>query len=97
MDRSPLFAIGLTLRAPEMGFWGFSTRSGFFDVVWASGYFLANSDKIWVSEALRLFTAFYYPFTDDTKFNGTETAVVMIFILLLFHLFRTTSAFSLWH
>jgi len=31
MDRSPLFAIGLTLRGPtpEMGFWGYSTRSGF--------------------------------------------------------------------
>jgi len=37
-----------------------------------------------------------YQFTDDTEFHGTETAVVMIFILLLFHLFRTTSAFSLW-
>jgi len=36
---------------------------------------LAKSDKIWVSEALRFFTAFYYQFTDDTKFNGTETAV----------------------
>jgi len=30
MDRSPLFAIGLTCGAPEMGFGGFSTRSGFW-------------------------------------------------------------------
>jgi len=75
---------------------GFSTRFGFY-VVWDSGYFLAKCDKIWVSEALHFFAAFYYQFTDDTKFNGTETAVVMIFILLLFHLFHTTSAFSLWH
>ena len=97
MDRSPLFAVGLTLRGPRNGFLGFSTRSGFFNVVWVTGYFVAKSDKIWVFEALRFFTAFYYQFTDDTKFSGTETAVVMIFILLLFHLFRTTSAFSLWH
>ena len=76
---------------------GFSTRSGFFHVVWVSVYFLAKSDKIWVSAALQFFTTFYYQFTDDTKFNGTETAVVMIIILLLFHLFHTTSAFSLWH
>jgi len=69
---------------------GFLCRLGFW-------VFLAKSDKIWVSEAQRFFTAFYYQFTDDTKFNGTETAVVMIFILLLFHFFRTTSAFSLWH
>ena len=59
--------------------------------------FLAKSDKIWLSEALRFFAAFYYKFSDDTKFHGTETAVVKIFILLLFQLFRTTSAFSLWH
>jgi len=64
---------------------GFLCRLGFW-------VFLAKSDKIWVSEALRFFSAFYYQFTDDTKFNGIETAVVMIFILLLFHLFRTTSA-----
>jgi len=80
-----------------MGFGGFSTRSGFFDVVWVSGYFWAKSDKIWVSEALLFSTAFYYQFTDNTKFNGTKTTVVMISILLLFHLFHTTSAFSLWH
>ena len=82
-----------------MVFWGFSTRSGFFGVVWVSGYFLAKSDKIWVSEALQFFAAFYYQFTDDTKFHGAETAVVKIFILLLpvFHLCRTTCAFSLWH
>ena len=93
---SPLFAIGLTL-APGMRFCvfspldlGFWCRLGFW-------VFLAKSDKIWVSKALQFFAAFYYQFTDDTKFNGTETAVVMIFILLLFHLFRTTSAFSLWH
>jgi len=61
------------------------------------GIFLAKSDKLWVSEALRFFAAFYYQFTDDTKFNGTETAVVVISILLLVHLFRSTSAFSLWH
>ena len=79
-----------------MGFWVFPLCQGFY-VVWVSGFFLAKSDKIWVSEAQRFFTAFYYQFTDDTKFNGTETAVVMIFILLLFHFFRTTSAFSLWH
>ena len=65
-----------------MGFWGFSTRSGFFDVVWVSEYFWAKSDEIWVSEALLFFTAFCYQFTDDIKFNNTETAVVMIFILL---------------
>jgi len=59
-------------------------RSWGFYVVRVSGYFLAKSDKIWVSEALRFFTAFYYQFTDDAKFNGTETAVVMIFISLLF-------------
>ena len=51
------------------------------------GIFLAKCDKIWVSEELWFFTAFYYQFTDDTKFNGTETTVVMIFILPLFHLF----------
>ena len=45
MDRSPLFAIGLTLRAPEMVFGGFSTRSGYFDVVWVSGYFWLNLTK----------------------------------------------------
>ena len=82
---------------PRNGFLGFSTRSGFFGVVWVSGYFLAKSDKIWVPEALQFFAAFSYQFTDDTKFHGTETAVVMIFILLLFHLFYTTSAFSLLH
>jgi len=76
-----------------MGFWGF----WFFESSVFLGIFLAKSDKIWISDALRFFTAFYYHFTDDTKFNGTETVVVMIFILLLFHLFRTTSAFSLWH
>ena len=80
-----------------MGFGVFPLDLGSFDVAWVSGYFLAKSDKIWVSEALRFFTAFHYQFTDDTKFNSTETAVVMIFILLLFHLFRTTSTFSLWH
>ena len=71
----------------DLGFW---CSLGFL-------VFLAKSDKIWVSEALQFFAAFYYRFTDDTKFHGTETAVVIIFILLLFHLFRTTSAFSLWH
>jgi len=80
-----------------MVFGGFSTRSGFFGVFWVSGYFLAKSDKIWVSEALQFFAALYYQFTDVNKFHGTETAVVKIFILLLFHLFRTTCAFSLWH
>jgi len=78
---------------PEMFFpldLGFLCHLGFW-------VFLAKSDKIWVSEALQFFTAFYYQFTDDTKFNGTETAVVMIFILLLFHIFCTTSAFTLWH
>jgi len=39
----------------------------------------------------------YYQFTDNIKFYGIETAVAIIFILLLFHLFRTTSAFLLWH
>ena len=73
-----------------MGFCFFPSRSRFFVVVWVSGYFLAKSDKIRVSEALQFFSAFYYQFTDDTKFHGTETAVVMIFILLLVHLFRTT-------
>ena len=65
MDRSPLFAIGLTLRGSQK--WGLG--SGFFDVVWVSGYFLAKSDKIWVSEALRFFTEFYYQFTDETTLN----------------------------
>jgi len=88
---SDIFNIG-----PRNEFLGFSTRSGFLV---SSGFlgFLAKSDKIWVSEALQFFAAFYYQFTDDTKFHDTETAVVMISILLLFHLFRTTSAFSLWH
>ena len=69
MDWSHLFAIGLTLQGPRNGFLGFSTRSGFFDVVWVSGYFSAKSDKMWVSEALQFFTAFYYQFTDDNKFH----------------------------
>jgi len=79
---------------PRNGFLGFPTRSGFLV---SSGFLgiLAKSDKIWVSEALQFFAVIYYQFTDDTKFRGTETAVVMIFILLLFHLFRTTYAFSL--
>jgi len=97
MDRSPLFAIDLTLRGPQKWvFGGFPLDQGFLCCLgfWV---FLAKSDKIWVSEALLFFSAFYYHFTNDTKFNGTETAVAMIFILLLFHLFRTTSAFSLWH
>jgi len=46
------------------------------------GYFLAKSDKIWVSEALQFFATFYYELTDDTTFYGTETAVAMIFKLL---------------
>jgi len=41
---SPLFAIGLTL-APEMGFWVFPTRSGFFGIVLVSGYFWLNLTK----------------------------------------------------
>ena len=53
---SPIFAIGLTL-APEMGFCFFPSRSRFFGVVWVSGYFLAKSDKIRVSEALQFFSA----------------------------------------
>jgi len=77
-----------------MGFGVFPLDLGSFDVAWVSGYFLAKSDKIWVTEALQIFTTLYYQFTDDTKFNGTETAVVMIFILLFFHLFRTTFPFS---
>ena len=92
---SPLFAIGLTL-ATEMvlGFFpldlGFLVSSGFLGIF--------GFDKIWVSEAVQFFfAAFYYQFTDDTKFHGNETAVVMLFILLLFHLFCTTSAFSLLH
>jgi len=50
-----LFAIGLTL-APEMFFLffpldlGFLVSSGFLGI-------LANSDKIWVSEALQFFAA----------------------------------------
>jgi len=51
MDRSLLFTIGLTLRGPRNGFLVF-LRSGVF-VVYVSGYLLAKSDKIWVSEALR--------------------------------------------
>jgi len=31
---------------------------------------------------LQFFAAFYYEFTDDTKFYGTENAVAMIFKLL---------------
>ena len=77
---------------PRNGF--LPTRCRFFGVFWV---FLAISDKIGVSEALWFFAAFYYKFSDDTKFHGTETAVVKIFILLLFHLLCTTSAFSLWH
>ena len=74
-----------------MGYCFFHTRSRFFGVVWVSGYFLAKSGKIWVSEALQFFSSFYYQFTDDSKFHGTDlTAVVMIFILLLVHLVRTT-------
>ena len=53
------------------------------------GIFLVKSDKNWVSGALQFFSASYYQFTDDTKFRSTETAVVIIFILLLVHLFRT--------
>jgi len=53
----------------------FWCRLGF----WTS---FAKSDKIWVTEALQFFAAFYYEFTDNTKFNGTETAVAMIFKLL---------------
>ena len=60
MDWSPLFAIDLTIRGPQK--WFFSTRSEFFDVVWVSGYFLAKSHKICVSEALQFFTVFYYQF-----------------------------------
>ena len=85
------------MRGPQKWVLGVFPLDLVFDVVWVSGYFLAKSDKIWVSGALRFFTAFYYQFTNDTKFNGTETAVVIISSLLLFHLFRTTSAFSLWH
>jgi len=50
-----------------MGFGVFPLDLGFFGVVWVSGYFLAKSDKIWVSEALRFFIAFYYQFTDDNN------------------------------
>jgi len=39
MESSSLFAIGLILRGPQKWFLFFSTRSGFFDVVWVSGYF----------------------------------------------------------
>ena len=53
MDRSPLFAIGLTVRGPQKWvFLGFSTRSGFSHVVWVSGYFLAKFDKIWVRRSI---------------------------------------------
>ena len=45
---------------------------------------MAKSDKtIWVSEALHFFAAFlvgYILLPVYTKFHGTETAVVMIFI-----------------
>ena len=98
MDRSPLFAIGLTLQAPQKWvFGGFPLDLGFLMSSGFLGIFWLNLTKSGFLEALRFFTAFYYQFTDDTKSNGTETAVVMIFIMLLFHLFRTTSAFSLWH
>ena len=40
---SPLFAIGLTLA--QKWVLGFSTRSGFFGVVWVSGYFWLNLTK----------------------------------------------------
>jgi len=77
---------------PQKCFLGvFSTRSVFFGVVWVSGYFWLNLTK---SGFLRhcsfsphsWLVTFYYQFADDTKFHGTETAVVTIFILLLFHL-----------
>ena len=56
----------------------FPTRSVFWcRLVFCA--FLAKFDKIWVSEALQFIVAFYYKFTDDTKFYGTETAVAMIF------------------
>ena len=62
---------------------GFSPKVElFFGVDWVSSHFLAEYDKIWVSEALEFVAAFYYKFTDDTKFYGTETAVEMIFKLL---------------
>ena len=65
---------------PRNGFLGFSPLDlGFFWCRMGFWVFLAKSDKIWVSEALQFFAAFYYQFTDDTKFHGTETAVVMIF------------------
>jgi len=69
---------------PEMFFWVFPLDLGFWCRLgfWV---FLATSDKIWVSGALQFFAAFYYQFTNDTKFHGTETAVVMIFISLLFY------------
>jgi len=95
---SPLFAIGLKL-APRNIFFVFSTRPGFL----VSSGFLGIFGHIWQNLRHSSFSpyfslvTFYYQFTDDTKFHGTETTVVMIFILLLFHLFRTTSAFSLWH
>jgi len=34
--------------------------------------------EIWVSEAVQFFAVYYYQFTDDTKFYGTETAVAII-------------------
>ena len=49
MDWSPLFVIRLTLRGPQKWVLGvFPLDLGFY-VVWVSVYFLAKSDKIWVS------------------------------------------------
>ena len=62
---------------------GFLMSSGFLGIFWA------KSDKIWVSEALR--------FSPHFITSLLTTLNLVIFILLLFHLFRTTSAFSLWH
>jgi len=64
---------------PEMGFGGFLVSSGFLGIFWLnltkSGFLrhCSFSPHSWL-------VTFYYQFTDDTKFHGTETAVVMIFI-----------------
>ena len=59
---------------------------------------LANSDKFGFLRHCSFsphywLVTFYYQFTDDTKFHGTETSGLMILILPLCHLFCTTSAF----
>jgi len=96
--RSPLFAIGSTLAPKKWGIGvfrldlGFSVLSGFLGILGLNltkyGFLrhCSFSPHSWL-------VTFYYQFTDDTKFHGTEIAVVMIFILLLFPLFRKTSAF----